>query len=608
MSDSNVRDELIEKRKRLQEIRARVNQMRGGENSMSPSRQQSTATTQPSNPASPDLPPRGESDSPVRSTSRASTSVLQKLGGSSAKEADRMFAAKPTLTLVKPQSAIVDIPPSGKTDSYPKDTQTTHTGDIGSDASAFSPGSPPSVQRSRQQSILAPGVAFNNNTKGGKKEEEKEVIEEVEPLTREQQEDVVHSGGFKDFFMPASFLMERALAEPDVLPPGVGDAHEAVLVRGQGEPLVRTQLFNDAQLGKKCTKNFPVTSVEFCSHGSGQHEMFLASYYKRQEGQTTIADVEGQVLMWSVRVPQRPFQTFTAPSDVSCARYSKFKSNLIVGGLYNGQICLWDPRAGSAPVQVTPLTMDAHTHPVFGLDVVGSVNSHSLVSLSSDGRVCAWQLEKLNAPVETHTLQQVVDVGGASVSKEIQATSLAFRDNEANKFYLGSENGWLFSAARSSGAAAPEGFQAHTSPITSLDCHPSLPGGGDDYSDLVLTSSMDWTCKLWRPTKSNKPLFSFNEYTDYVYDVKWSPVHPAVFASADGAGCLSVWNLLESMETPIGTVEAATAGKALCHISWSADGRSIVAGDAAGDVTLWEVSGSESSPKAADWPLLGQKV
>ena len=41
----------------------------------------------------------------------------------------------------------------------------------------------------------------------------------------------------------------------------------------------------------------------------------------------------------------------------------------------------------------------------------------------------------------------------------------------------------------------------------------------------------------------NKPLHSFEEFTDYVYDVKWSPVHPAVFACADGSGRLSVWNI-----------------------------------------------------------------
>jgi len=28
-----------------------------------------------------------------------------------------------------------------------------------------------------------------------------------------------------------------------------------------------------------------------------------------------------------------------------------------------------------------------------------------------------------------------------------------------------------------------------------------------------------------------------------VYDVQWSPVHPAIFASADGAGKLDFWDI-----------------------------------------------------------------
>ena len=46
----------------------------------------------------------------------------------------------------------------------------------------------------------------------------------------------------------------------------------------------------------------------------------------------------------------------------------------------------------------------------------------------------------------------------------------------------------------------------------------------------------------------NKPLYSFEDNADYVYDVMWSPVHPAVFAAVDGMGRLDLWNLNNDTE------------------------------------------------------------
>lgn len=43
---------------------------------------------------------------------------------------------------------------------------------------------------------------------------------------------------------------------------------------------------------------------------------------------------------------------------------------------------------------------------------------------------------------------------------------------------------------------------------------------------MVLTSSFDWTVKLWNPKVSGKPkkILTFDCAEDYVYDVAWNPV------------------------------------------------------------------------------------
>lgn len=48
--------------------------------------------------------------------------------------------------------------------------------------------------------------------------------------------------------------------------------------------------------------------------------------------------------------------------------------------------------------------------------------------------------------------------------------------------------------------------------------------------------------------QNNKPLYSFEDNSDYVYDVMWSPTHPALFACVDGVGHLDLWNLNNDTE------------------------------------------------------------
>ena len=56
------------------------------------------------------------------------------------------------------------------------------------------------------------------------------------------------------------------------------------------------------------------------------------------------------------------------------------------------------------------------------------------------------------------------------------------------------------------------------------------------------------TAKSSAVRTENSPLHSFNAFTDYVLDARWSPVHPAVFAAVDGQGQLTIWNLNTDVE------------------------------------------------------------
>ena len=145
---------------------------------------------------------------------------------------------------------------------------------------------------------------------------------------------------------------------------------------------------------------------------------------------------------------------------------------------------------------------------------------------------------------------------GHNKTGEVAITTFDFQDNETTAFWVGTEEGNIYQANRYDRAGAKAGlnqydvYKGHSGPIMGLNFHPLM--GPVDFSDLFLTCSVDWTVKLWRAkslakpsttTQTVTPIYSFDEADDYVYDVKWHPAHPAVFASVDGSGKFDLWNL-----------------------------------------------------------------
>lgn len=86
-------------------------------------------------------------------------------------------------------------------------------------------------------------------------------------------------------------------------------------------------------------------------------------------------------------------------SPVMSVCFSKFHPHYVIGGTYSGQIVIWDIRSGKrTPVQRSLLSAGAHTHPVYCLELVGSQNAHNLISVSTNGKLCSWNLDNLSQP------------------------------------------------------------------------------------------------------------------------------------------------------------------------------------------------------------------
>ncbi|XP_022225378.2 cytoplasmic dynein 1 intermediate chain isoform X7 [Drosophila obscura] len=414
---------------------------------------------------------------------------------------------------------------------------------------------------------------------------EHEIKKEVNELSEEQKQMIILSEDFQRFVVRAGRVIERALSENvdiymDYI--GGGDSEETSDERSHAR-LSLNRVFYD----ERWSKNRCITSMDWSTHFP---ELVVASYHNNEESPN---EPDGVVMVWNTKFKKStPEDVFHCQSAVMSTCFAKFNPNLILGGTYSGQIVLWDNRVQKrTPIQRTPLSAAAHTHPVYCLQMVGTQNAHNVISISSDGKLCSWSLDMLSQPQDTLELQQ-------RQSKAIAITSMAFPANEINSLVMGSEDGYVYSASRHGlRSGVNEVYERHLGPITGISTHYNQLS--PDFGHLFLTSSIDWTIKLWS-LKDTKPLYSFEDNSDYVMDVAWSPIHPALFAAVDGSGRLDLWNLNQDTEVPTASIVVAGA-PALNRVSWTPSGLHVCIGDEAGKLYVYDVAEHLAQPSRDEW-------
>ncbi|KAI1387000.1 WD40 repeat-like protein [Hypoxylon trugodes] len=451
-------------------------------------------------------------------------------------------------------------------------------------------------------------------------------------LSNEELSAVVASDDFVDFVERSTKVIERALDisnEYDILTDYSLQAHDiededeqAGNTGGKGRRRVKEVVqFYDERWSKKRM----ISSIDFSPKFP---ELLLAAYTKNPSAPH---DPDGIVQVWNQHLHDRPEFLFHAQSDILTAKFSPFHPNLIIGGTYSGQVLLWDTRAKSSPIQKTPLTGSGHSHPVYSVDIVGTQNANNIISISTDGAFCVWSVDMLSQPQESLTLT----TPPPNKFEDLAPTTMAFPQADPTYFLVGSEEGPIYPCHRYDRAGAKAGvdsrvsYKGHAAPVMSVDFHPAR--GPVDLGDLVLSSSLDWSVKLWKvraPAATSTivesagtavaPLLEFVR-EDVVYDAAWSPARPGVFALVDGAGSLELWDLTVETEIPVARIAPTPRkdgrqllSRSLNKIAWEpSEGKRLATGGIDASVTVFEVGpdlGGRESARAEEWTSVKKLV
>ena len=191
--------------------------------------------------------------------------------------------------------------------------------------------------------------------------------------------------------------------------------------------------------------------------------------------------------IWDVNAPNEPDFELRGPSQLCCVNYNPKDTNVLSGGMYNGQVGYWDVRKGHTPVDTSPIEK-SHRDPCYDMDWLQSKTGTECFSVSTDGMVFWWDTRRLGEPVEELRLVEKSnpDVVLGAVSVEYESIA------GPTKFMIGTEQGTVLMCNRKAKNPADRvgtSYHGHHGPVYSLERNP--------FNPKYFMSIGDWSARIW---------------------------------------------------------------------------------------------------------------
>ncbi|KAG8512804.1 WD repeat-containing protein 34, partial [Galemys pyrenaicus] len=365
-----------------------------------------------------------------------------------------------------------------------------------------------------------------------------------------------------------------------------------------------------------------VTSVSWNTTGS----VVACAYGRLDDGDWSA--LQSFVCAWSLQRrglhPRQPSVVVEVPSAVTCLAFHPTQPSHIAGGLYSGEVLVWDVGRPEDPLLWrTGLTDDTHSDPVYQvLWLAEPRHGHraQLLSVATDGKVLLWQgaaagqlrlsegfalvvqqlprntkLKKAQCPPEP--MAALVPPQPHRGETQVGATAVAFSSFDPSLFVVGTEGGFPLKCSLAVEEAAltrtPSSvplrapaqftFSPHGGPVYSVSCSPF-------HRNLFLSAGTDGHVHLYSMLQA-QPLTSLRLSHKYLFAVRWSPVRPLVFAAASGGGEVLLFDLQRSPQRPTASIKQTPDGSPVYCLEFNRQqAQLLAAGDARGTVTVWRLS------------------
>lgn len=282
--------------------------------------------------------------------------------------------------------------------------------------------------------------------------------------------------------------------------------------------------------------------------------------------------------VWNLENPNEPEQIFLPPSACWQATASPNNPSLIIGGLEDGRVCIFDIRSQKQPVAISPAHL-AHREPVTALVYMQSRLNLEFFSGSTDGSCNWWDVRNISGYTDT-LIMSVRAPPGEKISQANSepVTALQFDKSFPTKFLCGTDTGLVISVNRK-GKSPKEimssVFEAQLGPVKAVHRSPCV-------SKMFITCG-DWTAHIWTEDICISPIITGISGRYPINDVAWAPQRLSAYMTVSSDGVFRIWDLLRKYREPTKML-LLSKESALLKVTPHHKGRLVAVGDARGIV------------------------
>ncbi|XP_077292828.1 dynein intermediate chain 2, ciliary [Arctopsyche grandis] len=300
---------------------------------------------------------------------------------------------------------------------------------------------------------------------------------------------------------------------------------------------------------------------------------------------------DGCLCLFTIKNPSFPEYAVMTESPVISLDIHKKYPYLIVVGLYDGNVCVYNTQLTLEKTYQYKSDSVASKHGSlvwevrWGPDLTDG--ECSFFSVSGDGRVSSWAVlpsELLGSTAISLILPQSMTPNptGSMIPLKGCGTCITFHPDKEEIFLVGTEEGLVHKCSKAYSRNYLSTLEAHHMPVYRIDYN--------KYDNNVFaTCSADWKVKIWEDARL-EPLFVF-DLGSSVGDVKWAPYSSTVFAAATSEGKVFVFDLNVNKYKPICIQNIVSKkNKKLTRIDFNYNLPIIICGDSKGTVHLLKLS------------------
>ncbi|XP_032670436.1 dynein intermediate chain 2, axonemal-like [Odontomachus brunneus] len=320
----------------------------------------------------------------------------------------------------------------------------------------------------------------------------------------------------------------------------------------------------------------PAESVNDISWSPDSGSKMVVSYYSELGTQPDYSNI---VYIWQIDNPNEPWMTLKATSATLVSEFNPRDPSVLASGLMSGQVCSWDVRTGSTPVQ-TSHRQFSHRDATTTVKWITTKSNTEFFSGSTDGRAMWWDTRKLRKPTEILVFD-LQTPNEPQIDRAIGVSSANFEPSVSTKFMFGLQNGVVISGSRKARTPAEKlawTFDAHHGPVLAVD--------RNSFNPKIFLTVGDCIVRVWAEDAKDSSLVSTRFIKEDPVSGCWNKARHSIFYVTTRTGILTVWDLLVGLSEPILSVQICK--EKLTAIAAHERGDLLAVGNSAGNVFLVE--------------------